>query len=470
MATADIVAARDRLYAKLLQERPKLKIYDDYYEGEQPLRFMSPMLKKELGDRITEIVVEWPRLAVEAYDNRLDIEGFRFAGSDSSDEELWRVWQANDGDFISQQGHQEHLALSRSAAIVGNNPDEPDTPVITVESPFDTIHEDDPASHDTRYGLKTWALEDRTRFLSIYYPGGRVTWRRERGEWVVDSTDEDDFKLVRLVPLVHQPRMLGRHRPGRFDQRLGRSIFHSIIPLADATNKLVTDMMVSAEFHAMPRRWAVGLSEKDFLDEETGEQLSTWEMIAGRIWASENKDVKMGQFNEADLTNFHSSIKLLAQMVSQLLSLPPDYLAFGGQNPPSADAIRASERQQVKKAERIQRSLGTRWERVQRLVLLTQGKADTDAAKQIETLWRDASTPTVAQQADALVKLVGAKDGSGRSIVPVQQAREDLGYTKTQQDRMADWDKQDSARAVSAAVQAAAEAAGQPAQVDGQPA
>jgi hypothetical protein len=462
----EIEAARDRLYGKLLQERRKLQIYDNYYEGEQPLRFMSPLLKKELGDRITEIVVEWPRLAVEAYDNRLDIEGFRFAGSDSSDDELWRVWQANEGDFISQQGHQEHLALSRAYTIVGNNPEDPETPVITVESPFDAIHEDDPASHDTRYGIKTWALEDRTRFINVYYPGGRVTFRRVRGAWVEDSSDEDDFKLVRLTPLINQPRMLGRHRPGRFDQRLGRSIFHPIIPLADAVNKLVTDMMVSAEFHAMPRRWAVGLDEKDFVDEETGEALGTWEMIAGRIWASANKDVKMGQFSEADLTNFHASIKLLAQMVSQLLSLPPDYLAFGGQNPPSADAIRASERQQVKKAERMQQSLGTRWERVQRLVLLTQGKPDTDAAKQIETLWRDASTPTIAQQADATVKLVGAKDSSGRSIVPVQQAREDLGYTKTQQKRMADWDAQGSAAAVAAAVQAASEAA----QVDGQPA
>lgn len=443
---------RDRLYAKLLQERPKLKVYDDYFEGEQPLRFMSPLLKKELGDRVTEIVVEFPQLAVEAYDNRLDIEGFRFAGADSSDEELWRIWQANEGDFISQQGHQEHLALSRAYALVGNNPDDENTPVITVESAFDAIHEDDPASHQVKYGIKTWALEDRTRFINLYYEGGRVTWRRERGEWIVDDEDEDTFDLCRITPLIHKPRMLGRHRPGRFDQRLGRSVFHSVIPLADAVNKMVTDMMVSAEFHAMPRRWAVGLNEQDFADED-GNPLGTWEMIAGRIWASENKDVKMGQFSEAELTNFHSSVKLLAQLITQQLSLPPDYLGFGGQNPPSADAIRASERQMVKKAERMQQSLGTRWERVQRLVLLTQGKPDTDAAKQIETLWRDASTPTVAQQTDATVKLVGAR------VIPVQQAREDLGYTKTQQDRMEDWDRQSSLSAVQAAVQAASEQA-----------
>lgn len=456
--TTELEAARDRLYGKLLAERRKLKIYDDYYEGEQPLRFMSPVLKRELGERITEIVLEWPRLGVEAYDNRLDIEGFRFAGADSSDDELWRIWQANDGDFISQQAHQEHLAMSRAYAIVGNNPDDEETPVLTIESAFDAIHEDDPRSHDVLYGIKTWADPDRTRWINLYGQGGRVTWRRVRGEWVEDDSDDDEFELCRLTPLVHQPRILGRHRPGKFDQRLGRSIFHSIIPLADAANKMVTDMMVSAEFHAMPRRWAVGLSEDDFVNED-GTALSTWEMIAGRMWASENKDVKMGQFAEADLSNFHSSIKLLAQLVTQQLSLPPDYLGFGGQNPPSADAIRASERQQVKKAERIQQSLGTKWERVQRLILLTQGKKDSSAANQIETLWRDASTPTVAQKADATTKLVGTKDSSGRSILPIQQAREDLGYTKAQRNRMDEWDRGDSDAAVSAAVQAATEAA-----------
>jgi hypothetical protein len=67
---------------------------------------------------------------------------------------------------------------------------------------------------------------------------------------------ENDVDLCALVPYVNQPRFLGRLRPGRADQRLGRSEFHDIIPIVDAINKMGTDMMVSGEFHAMPRRWA----------------------------------------------------------------------------------------------------------------------------------------------------------------------------------------------------------------------
>ena len=65
---------------------------------------------------------------------------------------------------------------------------------------------------------------------------------------------------------------------------------------------------------------------------------ATWEQIAGRMWATKRKpgEVAVGQFAEADLTNFHNSIKLLAQLASQLLALPPDYLSFTGSNPTSA--------------------------------------------------------------------------------------------------------------------------------------
>jgi hypothetical protein len=50
--------------------------------------------------------------------------------------------------------------------------------------------------------------------------------------------------------------------------------------------------------------------------------------------------------------------------------------------------------------------------------------------KQLETLWSDPATPTYAQKADAVTKLVGA------GILPVEQAWEDLGYSSAQQGRM----------------------------------
>jgi hypothetical protein len=234
-------------------------------------------------------------------------------------------------------------------------------------------------------------------------------------------------------------------------------VFHDLLGPTEALNKILTDMMVSAEFHAMPRRWATGLTEEDFVD-ENGKALSTFEMIAGRIWGSDNEKATFGQFPEASLDNFHATAKLLVQFAFMMLGLPANYLPFVGDNPASADAIRASETQLVKRAERKQSVLSTRWERVQRLVLLTQGKADTDKVRQIETMWGDPSTPTLAQKADATVKLVQAKDSTGRSIITVDQAREDLGYTQGQRDRMASADAVAEDATLAAAVKAAADA------------
>jgi len=439
--TTEMEATRDRLLGALRRNTPALRKNDLYFEGEQPLRFIAPALEQQLGYRLSPIVINMARYVTDVYDTRMDIEGFRFAGQDSSDEELWSIFQQNDGPLLSQQAHRESLALGRSYAIVGEG-DDPEVPLLTVESPFEAIHEDDPRTHEVKNGVKIWTELDKTKFVSFYHPNGRQTWYKKGNQWVEDSVEQNDFDLCRLVPLVNDPRILGRFRMGKFDQRLGRSVFHDLIPLMDALNKIASDMMVSAEFHALPRRWATGLDEDDFVDEATGKPIDTFSLVAGRIWGTESKEAKFGQFPEAELTNFHNTTKLLTQQAAMLVALPPHYTTFTGDNPASADAIRSAESPLVKRVERKQQALASRWERLQRLTLLTLGYPDTPEARQIETLWADASTPTIAQKADAIVKLVQAQDANGRSILPIPQAREDLGYSATVQSRMADWDRE----------------------------
>jgi hypothetical protein len=451
-------AVRDRLLRRLSQERRFLTRYDDYFEGEQGLKYLAPEVREQIGTRLVDLVINLPRYTTDVYENRLDIMGFRFPGKDDGDKDLWEVWQHNDGDMLSQQAHRDSLAISRSYVLVGEGDD--DVPLITAQSAFDAIHEDDPRTHNVRYGVNQWTDEDGARWVNLFYPTGRTTWvkKPKATGWTVDGkAEENTFDLPRLVPLINDPRILGRRVPGRSDQRLGRSVFHDLIGPTEALNKTLTDMLVSGEFHAMPRRWATGLTETDFVD-EAGKPLDTFSLIAGRLWGVENKDAKFGQFAEASLDNFHATAKLLVQFAFMQLGLPAHYLPFVGDNPASADAIRSSESQLVKRAERKQSVLSTRWERVQRLVLLTQGKPADEKARQIETMWSDPATPTFAQKADGTVKLVQAKDSSGRSIITVDQAREDLGYTQGQRDRMRDADAAADDSTLAAGVRAAADA------------
>lgn len=430
----------------LQRERTPLLRADRYLEEEQPLKFLSPALEEQLGDRHSEIVMGIPRFATEAYDHRLDIRGFQ-VGDENADAGLGKAmtdwFEFNEGEFQSQQAHFEGLGLGRAYAIVGPNDDDPDMPILTVESPFDCIHELDGASRQVLYGLKEWTDEDRIRWTTLYTEEGRTTWRRVKSSWVEDSSTEYGFGLCSLQPIIPTARYLGRvSRRTKHDQRLGRPVFQSIVSLVDALNKIAYDMMISAEFHALPRRWATGLTENDFIDQATGKQLDVYSMIAGRIWGSENEKAKFGQFQEADLQNFHNTIKLLIQVASTLLGLPADYLAFTGDNPTSADAIRASETQLVKRAERMQTALSPAWARVQRLRALHAGEADSRELRQIEVNWRSASTPTKSQEADATTKLVTTTDKQGRSVVPIEQARIDLGYSAAQRRAMAKMDRE----------------------------
>ncbi len=56
-------------------------------------------------------------------------------------------------------------------------------------------------------------------------------------------------------------------------------------------------------------------------------------------------------------------------------------------------------------------------------------------ARTLETVWRDPSTPTVAQQADAIVKLYQA------GVLPKEFARQKMGYSAGERLLMAGMDE-----------------------------
>lgn len=410
--------------------RDDLWRYDRYLRGQQPLTFMSDAMRSEFGDQITSLVLNWCELGTEAYENRVDVEGFRFPGESAGDEALWTTWQANNMDEQSSMGHTDAIALSRAAVIVGSPEPGDDEPVITVESAFDTSWIRSPKSGAIRAGMKRWTEDDGTDFANIYVPGRTHTLSWLRGQWVSVTTDEHEVERPLLVPLVNRPRTKYRD---------GRSEFDSIIGLADAANKMATDMMISGEYHAMPRRWAFGLKRDDFVD-ANGNKKSAWAFTKGRLWANENANVKVGQFPEADLKNFHDTIRLLAQLASQLLALPDDYMSFTSVNPPSADALRAAESRMVKRVERKHTSFGGTWEEAMRLSQrIKTGRFDANA-RALETVWRNPATPTVSQKADAVVKLHA--DG----VIPLEQARIDMGYTPAQRLEMRRMDDEQLSR------------------------
>ncbi|MEU9333136.1 phage portal protein [Streptomyces sp. NPDC048290] len=430
------------------QEKRELELLNAYYEGRQPLSYMAPELERELRDQVRQVVINWPRLVVDSIEERLDVVGFRLPGEAEADEELWRIWQANDLDEQSQQGHLDALVMRRAYVLVGANADDPNTPLVTVESALDMFAEFDPRTGKVNAAVKRWREDGengaKIDHAALYLPDVTVWWVKDAGEWQEDpdhERDQHDLGEPPVEVLANRPRLKCRG---------GVSELQDVIPLSDAACKIATDMMVSAEYHATPRRVAFGFGEEDFVDEH-GRKVSAFSRIIGRMWATERNRKEDGadvvQFPEASLSNFHETISQLARLVASLSGLPPHFLGYATENPASADAIRSSESRLVKRAERKQRSWGGTWERVMRLVMRVRDGVWSDEARSLETMWRDASTPTVAQAADAAVKKFQAK------IVPLRQTREDLGYTQAQIERMEEEDErtaQDALRRLAA--------------------
>ena len=426
MAELTPVEMIEQLSAELVKGHGEIKKYSKYYEGKQPLRYMAPQLEQELGPRITQLVLNWPRLGVDAYESRLDVEGFRVAGEVQGSEDLWQIWRANDLDEISQQAHLEALITGRSFVIVGPGED-PKIPLISVEHPSQVAVMRDPGTRRVTAAIKSWVDDDDVQNVTLYQPDVTRYYRKPKNEFELQRRVDHGWGMVPVVPVVNRPRMLCPD---------GVSELADVVSIADAANKMATDMMVSAEFHAMPRRAWFGMSEEDFADEH-GNPISVWSRIAGREWATEHTQDEAGvvQFAEADLRNFHESIKLLAQLASQVLALPPHYMGFATTNPPSADAIRSAEAQLVKRCERKQTIFGGAWERVMQIAARIAGVEDGRDLRLLETVWRNPATPTVAQKADAAVKLYTS------GISTLEQTREDVGYTPAQRQNMADEDR-----------------------------
>lgn len=422
-------------------ERPRLKLMDDEYELRAPRSYMHPEILRELGDRLAQVVIAWPLMVVDSLDERLDVEGFRLPDQDSGDEDLWRVWQENNADEESQLAHVDALVMKRSYIAIGTNEADSDTPLMTFESPLEVFAETDPRTRKVRAALRRWTdnhdslVRTTEQYATLYLPNVTVFYEAETagiatagsfggGGWKEIDRDEHGLSEVPIVPIVNRARLA---------DRWGRSEFAPILPLAHAANKIATDMMVAAEFVALPLRAIFGVGPED-LEDVQGNKLTALQAMLGRLLTMPDPDgvAKPFEFQSANLSNFHATIDAIAKLVVSITGLPPHALGFTTDNPASADAIRSAEARWVKRAERKQRAFGGSHEQAMRLVRRFQEGDWDPALRRLETVWRDASTPTIAQKADAVVKLFSTPD----PIISKRQAQEDIGYSDAQIARM----------------------------------
>jgi hypothetical protein len=134
-----------RLSKDLSGCKAELDAADEYYAGQQPLQFLAPEVRQQVGNRLTSLVINWPRVIVDSVQRRTYVEGFRLGVGGQADDELWRIWQANDLDEWSQLAHIDALVHGRAFLTVWGNDADPQTPIIAAESAHQMVSATRPA-------------------------------------------------------------------------------------------------------------------------------------------------------------------------------------------------------------------------------------------------------------------------------------------------------------------------------------
>lgn len=387
-----------------------------------------PQLRKLLAQ------VGIPRVYVNAMAERLILEGFLLGNQAEVDQVIWSWYKANQLDSRAFAAYVETLVYGRSYITISvpgktdlENPLAiPDVPIIRLESPMSLFAKIDPRTLNVQWAIRVAKNEDgETAGVTMYHLDRTEIYGSVEGTLVLEETIAHGLGVVPVIPITHQV--------GLTDIYGTSAITPEIKSVTDALSRLMMNMQTTSELMATPQRIIFGSSVDELMGgNETGLELYTSSYIA-----VEDPAGKAEQLPAAELRNYTEAMDHILRQAAIYTGLPPQYLAQSSDNPASAEAILNAENHLVRTCEALSAMFGDAWERAMRIALLITGTALTIDHFQMESLWRNPATPTYQAMADAATKMYA----SGNGIIPLEQARIDMGYTPEQRNKMREWDE-----------------------------
>lgn len=413
-----------QLVNQLQGNRNRYDLLWNYYLGKHPL--------PEGDARATETYRRFQKkarsnftgLVVESVRERLQVTGFRASESDSSevDKESWRIWQANSLDADSDLVHLAALVCSEAYVIVGPNPDDKLTPIITPESATEVTAMFDPIlRRKPMAAVKVWCdMMDGLHHARLLLPDGFVSLvgppmscnsqqLADPAGWTVEDEAPNEFGVVPVVRFVNRPILPNGQGLGEFED---------VTDIQDRMNNTILDRLVISKMQAYRQRWAKGVS----LSDQDGNPVEAFIPGVDMLWAVEDENAQFGDFQVTDIGTILSAIGDDIKDLAAITRTPPHYL-MGQIVNASGDALKAAETGLVSKVGQRQMHFGESWEAVIRLAGTIAGRpAVPDSA---EVVWRDAQNQSDTDLAAAAVQLQTAG-------VPWRQRMQSLGYTDQQ--------------------------------------
>lgn len=429
------------LHARLIARRPHVELCRDYYDGRHRLAFASQKFAETFGGLFGAFSDNWCGLVVDASVERLRVQGFRVGEEPQGDREAQEIWQRNNADSESQLAFTEAHVAGECIATAWFDKDK--KAEITWEPADCAVVAVDPKNRRNRLaGARFWVDEWGYEHAELFLPDKVYLWKSKterkgssiinasRVHWVADSsiagsvsdgtmsTMPNPLRVVPMIPLTNNPRLWRATE----DCTVGSEI-QPIIPMQDAVNKLIADLLVASEAGALPLRYATGYEPR--IDTETNEVIPPPWAKDGAKWAvTKDPSGKFGSLPAADLGNFVKAVDTFVQHIASISRTPPHYLNASADRL-SGESIKSAETGLVSKVRGKQRTWDDPLEELMRLAGKIEGIDHLANATRSETIWEDPESRTESEHIDALNK----KKDLG---VPLAQLWEEAPYSPEQ--------------------------------------
>ncbi|MDO5534126.1 MAG: phage portal protein [Propionibacteriaceae bacterium] len=382
---------RQRLDAGFLTDEKHLR----YYQGRQRVEQLGMAIPAQM--RRFLVIANWCRTVVDTTNDRQQVRALVLPGEETADPLLREIWDANNLSAHFSMFNTDRQIYGRAFMSVGANEDNPDHPIVRVESPREMVAEVDVRRERITAAARFYGTDANgigPQHVTLYLPDVTV-WvdRTPTGRWV--EVERDEHRLGAVPIVMH----LNRRMSGGW---VGESQLADVIPFADAAARSLTNMQFAQEAHGAPRMWMTAVSQGDFLD-QSGKPIPKLEAYFNAVTTLTNKDAKVGQLTAADLKNFETAMSVYGTQASVVTGFPARYFGITHQQPPTEGTVVADEISLVRsvEAQNLQLGMTIGWAGALAYRFST---GEWVEGNRVRTEWHNPATPTVAQREDALMK------------------------------------------------------------------
>jgi hypothetical protein len=334
-------------------------------------------------------------------------------------EKAWDLWEDNALDLVADEIHREMFKTGDGFAIVW--PDEDGDPCVYPQLSHEMAvrySSDNPKKMEVAAKLWFELGDHKGKWyvrLNLYYDDHIEKYRTTRQvttttlstvkpESFTGYASPDDPEGDQTQVDNPHGRIPVFHFPNRTVYRYGYSDLMNVVPLQDALNKEICDMLVAGEFAAFRQRWVTGIEVE--VDPTTGQPgAAPFEHGADRIFAVGDPDAKFGEFGEVDLTKFADVQDRFRAQIARVAAIPVHYFYMSSSVTPTGEALKIGEQRFEKRMKKAQSRCGKTWEDILQFALVISGDIDSiDADVDLNAVWTEPSPRSDSERADVLLK------------------------------------------------------------------